>query len=260
MKKYLSLLFVAFLMASISISCSKDDDDDDDNTVIEAAMIAEVTATWGWADDAQETWKYTYDTEKRLTKIDNYWEGVLDKSYTYDYSTAGKLFITRTGESPVEYDLDSEGRITKEYWSTTEWAQYVYNADGFMTQIIEHWGDADHLKYDIEVLNDNITQQTRYDDDGTTVNRIKTFTYTIGDNVNNINEAIVESSWKTVSGLYGETSKKLVDYLDYWNGPGDEANAKRTTLSYQFDDKNRVSILTRAGDGWTEVFEYTYVE
>jgi hypothetical protein len=260
MKKYLSLLFVAFLMASISISCSKDDDDDDDNTVVEAAMIAEVTATWGWADDAQETWKYTYDTEKRLIEIENYWEGDLDKTYTYDYSTAGKLFITRTGESPVEYDLDSEGRITKEYWSDTEWAAYVYNADGFMTQIIERWGGEDHIKYDIEVLNDNITQQTRYDDDGTTVNRIKTFTYTIGDNVNGINEAIIESSWKTVSGLYGETSKKLVDYLDYWNGPGDEANAKRTTLSYQFDDKNRVSVVTRAGDGWTEVFDYTYVE
>lgn len=260
MKKYLSFFFAAIIMASISISCTKDDEDDKD-PVIEKAMIAEVTATWGWDGDSQETWKYTYDNEKRLTKIDNYWEGELDKTYTYDYSTSGKLFITRTGESPVEFSINSEGRITKEYWNDakTEWVEYKYDATGFMTQIIEHWDGADHVKWNVEIVNENITKHTRYDDDGN-VNRIKTFNYTIGDNVNAIEEANINSPWKNVTGLYGKASKKLVDYLDYWNGPGDEANTKRTTLSYQFDTKNRVSKVTRTGAGWTEIFDYTYVQ
>lgn len=259
MKKYLSFFMAAIFFATFTISCDKDDDNDDDDNTPEVSLLAEVTATWGWADDAQETWKYTYDEQKRLTKVENYYEGEFDKAFDYDYSTPGKLFITRTDQEPLEHHLDSEGRITRAYWSATDYAGYTYNADGLMTKIIEHYDGADHDKWDIEVVDGNIMKHTRYNSSGD-VDRIKTFAYTIGDNVNFIDEAIVESAWKTVSGLFGKTSEKLVDYLDYWNGPGDEANAKRTTITYEFDDKNRVSKMTRTGDGWVEVFDYTYID
>ena len=252
-------MMVALLMASVTVSCSKDDDDDDDNKPIEVSLLAKIEATWGWDNDSQESWEFTWDADKRLTKIDNYWEGTFDKAFTYDYSTPGKLFITRTGQEPVEHHLDTEGRITRAYWNATDYAGYTYNADGVMTKIIEHYDGADHDKWDIEVVSGNIMKHTRYNSAGA-VDRIKTFTYTVGDNPNGIDEAIVESNYKVVSGLFGKTSRKLVDYLDYWNGPGDEANAKRTTLTYEFDNKNRVSKLTRTGTGWTEVFVYTYVD
>ncbi|PKP52182.1 MAG: hypothetical protein CVT92_10210 [Bacteroidetes bacterium HGW-Bacteroidetes-1] len=257
MKKYLSFMAVALFMATLTTSCKKDDDDKDDDKPIEASLVAKIKSTW--AVDEWETHDFTYDANKRLTKVENFWLTDFDKAFTYDYSVAGKLSITRTDQDPVLYDLDAQGRITKEYWSSDEWASYEYNADGYCIKVIEHWDGVDHLKWEYEITNGNITKHTRYADDGA-VNRIKTFTYTSGDNVNNINEAINQSGWKTVSGLYGKTSKKLVEYLDYWNGPGDEANTKRTNVSYEFDAKNRVSKVTRAGAGWEEIFEYTYVD
>lgn len=257
MKKYLSFMAVALFIATLTTSCKKDDDDKGDDKPIEASLVAKIKSTW--AVDEWETHDFTYDANKKLTKVENYWLTDFDKAFTYDYSVPGKLSITRTGRDPVLYDLDDKGRITKEYWNSTEWTAYEYNADGYLVKVFEFYGGTNYLKWEYEITNGNITKHTRYAANGT-VNRIKTFTYTNGDNVNNINEAINESGWKTVSGLYGKTSKKLVEYLDYWNGPGDEANTRRTNITYEFDAKNRVSKVTRAGAGWQEIFEYTYVD
>lgn len=256
MKKYLSFMMVALLMATFTISCDKDDDGDKKEA--EASLLKTVKAVWGV--DEWETWEFTYDADKRLTKVENFWLTDFDKAYDYDYSVPGKLSITRTGQTPVVYDLDAQGRITKEDWGGGEYASYEYNADGYLVKVKEFWGGVDHLKWDVEITNGNVTKHTRYSDEGL-VNRIKTFSYTPGDNVNNIDQVlVVDSNWRTVSGLYGKPSKKLVDYLDYWNGPGDEANTKRTNIDYEFDDKNRVSKITRVGVGWQEVFEYTYYD
>lgn len=256
MKKYLSLMMVAFLMATVITSCNKDDDDDDNK--VKASLIKEIKAVYGV--DEYETWKFTYDANKKVTKVENFWLADFDKAYTYNYSVPGKLSITRTDYDPTVYDVDASGRITKEDWGGGEYAAYQYNTDGYLVKIIEHWGGADHTKFDIEITNGNITKHTRYSDDGV-VNRIKTFTYTPGDNVNNMDQAnAVDSNWKTVGGFYGKNSKKLVDHLNYWNGPGDEANTKTTNITYVFDTENRPSKITRAGDGWQEVFEYTYYE
>lgn len=256
MKKYLSLLMTAALVAAFVTSCNKDDDDDD--ITVAASKIKEIKAVYGV--DEYETWKFTYDANGKVTKVENYWLTDFDKAYDYDYTVAGKLSITRTGQSPVVYDLDAQGRIVKEDWGGGEYAAYEYNTDGYLVKVIEHWGGEDHTKFMVEVTNGNITKHTRYNDDGV-VNRIKTFTYTPGDNVNNIDQAnVVDSNWKTVGGFYGKNSKKLVDHLDYWNGPGDEANTKTTNITYEFDSKNRPSKITRVGDGWQEVFEYSYYE
>ncbi|MCF8379314.1 MAG: hypothetical protein K9H49_07040 [Bacteroidales bacterium] len=256
MRKFLNYMLVATLMAAVIVSCKKDDTDPKDE--VKASLVKTIKAVYGVGE--YETWEFTYATDGKLTKVDNYWITDFDKSYTYDYSVSGKLSVTRTGEEPVVYDLDSNGRITKEDWGGGEYVAYEYNADGYMVKVTEHWGDADHKKFDILITNGNTVKHTRYDDAGV-VNRIKEFTYTPGDNVNNIDQAnAIDSRWKNVTQLYGKNSKKLVDYLEYWNGPGDEANTKTTTISYTFDDKNRVATITRSGDGWQEDFEYTYYE
>lgn len=256
MKKLLNYMLIATLMAGLLGSCEKDDKPEKEE--VKASLVKTIKAVYG--PDEYETWAFTYDASGKLTKVDNYWIEDFDKSYIYDYSVAGKLSVTKTGDDPTVYDLDAEGRIIKEDWGGGEYAAYQYNSDGYLTKVIEHWDDADHVKFDVEITNGNITKHTRYDDSGV-VNRYKVFVYTPGDNVNNIDQAnVIDSRWKNVTQLYGKNSKKLVDHLDYWNGPGEEANTKTTSVNYTFDETNRVTSITRSGEGWQEVFEYTYVD
>jgi hypothetical protein len=205
-----------------------------------------------------ESYQFTYNaTTKQVTKIENYWNADLDKTYIYDYSVAGKLTITK-GTSATTYDINAQGMITKEDWGGGEYVAYEYNSDGFLVKIIEHWGSADHLKMQAVITNGNIMKHTTYEDDGVTVKKIKEFTYTIGDNINNIHQAnMVDSNTLPVGNLFGKPSKKLVDFLEYWNPQNSNPKA-RTTITYEFDSKNRPSKITRTGDGWSEVYTYSY--
>ena len=207
-----------------------------------------------------ETYEFTYNSAtKQVVKIDNFWNADLDKTYTYDYSVAGKLTITK-GTSATTYDINAQGMITKEDWGGGEYVAYEYNSDGFLVKIIEHWGGADHLKMEAVITNGNIMKHTTFEDDGVTVKKIKEFTYTIGDNINNIHQAnMVDSNTLPVGNLFGKPSKKLVDFLEYWNPQNTDPKA-RTTITYEFDTKNRPSKITRTGDGWSEIYTYAYYE
>ena len=195
--------------------------------------------------DGVERYDFTYDSgTKKVTKIDDYWNADLDKTITYDYSVAGKLRIT-SGSSTTDYEINAQGMVTKEDWGGGEYAAYTYDADGFLIKIIEHWGGADHLKMQAVITNGNIMKHTTYDDDGVTAKKVKEFTYTVGDNVNNIHQAsMVDSNTKPVGNLFGKSSKKLVDFLEYWDPRTTDAKL-RTTITYEFDAKNRPSKITR---------------
>jgi YD repeat-containing protein len=172
---------------------------------------------------------------------------------------AGKL--TRTsGSSATVYDINAQGMVTKEDWGGGEYAAYEYDADGYLVKIIEHWGGADHLKMQAVITNGNIMKHTTYDDDGVTVKKIKEFTYTTGENVNNIHQAsMIDNNTKPCGNLFGKPSKKLVDFLEYWDPRTTDPKGK-TTITYEFDSKNRPSKITRSGAGWQEVYTYSYYE
>ncbi|MBL7905458.1 MAG: hypothetical protein JNL22_10595 [Bacteroidales bacterium] len=251
MKKYFALLTMAAVALTSFTSCDKKDDDDDP-IVVPASKIKTISVNYG---DGVEGYEFIYDANDKISKIYNSWEGEVVDTITYDYSVSGKLTITKE-DWPTTYELNSEGLVTKEIWDETSWASYTYT-DGYLSSVVEHWDGADHKKYDVEITSGNVTKHTRYGDDGN-VNRYKTFTYTTGDNKSEIQQAnAVDSNWKTVGGIFGKASNKLVDYLEYWE-PGDEANKGTTTITYTFDSENRVSTMTRSGDGWQEAFSFTY--
>jgi hypothetical protein len=254
MKKFLSFITVAALLAAGFTSCNKDDDDDDP-IVVEASKIKTLGVNYG---DGTEGYEFVYDNNDRVMKIYNSWEGEVVDTIKYDYSVSGKLTITKEGNATV-YEVNAQGLVTKEIWDETSYASYTYSADGYLTGIKEFWDGTDHKKFDVEVTSNNIMKHTRYGDDGV-ANRIKTFTYTTGDNKSELHQAnAVDSNWKTIGNLFGKPSTKLVDFLKYWE-PGDEANTGTTTITYTFDTKNRVATMTRAGDGWQEIFTYSYYE
>ena len=123
----------------------------------------------------------------------------------------------------------------------------------------EHWDKAFHLKYEMVITDGNVMKITTYDDDGVTAKKIKEFIYTSGANINNIDQVIVvDSPWKTIGGLYGKVSKNLVDFLEYWDPREDPITKGRTTITYDFDANDRPVTITRTGDGWQEVYTYTY--
>lgn len=257
MKKALFLLLFVALATVTFTSCNKDDGTDDPIVVV-ASPIKTMGVVY---TDGVELYDFTYDaTTKKITKIDDYWNDVLDKTITYDYSVSGKLTIT-SGDNATEYELTAAGYISKEVWSAEEWAAYEYNTDGYLVKVIEHWGGEDHLKMEAVITNGNAVKHTTYDDDGVTVKKIKEFTFTTGDNVNDIHQtSMIDSNTKPIGNLFGKPSKKLVDYLEYWDPRESPVVKGKTTISYEFDAKNRPSKITRAGADWQEVYTYTYVD
>lgn len=255
MKKYIALLTMAAIAAMSFTACDNGDDNGDDPIVVPPAKIKTIGVNYG---DGVEEYEFVYDANDKVSKIYNSWEGVAVDTITYDYSVAGKLIITKE-DWPTVYELDANGRVVKEIWDETSYASYEYDANGYLVAVKEFWDGVNHNKFDVEITNGNVTKHTRYGDDGN-VNRIKTFTFTTGDNTADIQQTnAVDSNWKTVGGIFGKPSKKLVDFLDYWT-PGDEANKKTTTITYTFDAKNRVSTMTRSGDGWQEIYNFSYYE
>lgn len=249
---------MAIFMATVFAACDKDDDGNEDPIVVKASPIKTIGVVY---TDGVDLYEFFYHaTTKKITEIKNYWNNELDKTITYDYSVSGKLSIT-SGDNVTEYEVNSNGMVTKEIWDAEEWAAYEYNAEGYLVKIIEHWGGTDHLKMEAVISNGNIMKHTTYDDDGVTVKKIKEFTYTTGDNTNDIHQAnMVDSNTKPVGNLFGKPSKKLVDFLEYWDPRESTIQKKKTTISYEFDTKNRPVKITRAGDGWSEVYTFSYYE
>jgi hypothetical protein len=255
MKKNLLFLGLVVIFAAFVVSC--DDDEGGGDPTVKASLIKSIEFNAEWADGA-EMWEFMYDaTSKKVTKFDNYWEGDLDKTVTYDYTTAGMLTLMKGSEIYHVYDINAQGYITKDDDGNT----FMYDANGYLIKYYEFWDDADHLKYEMTISNGNIMKITTYDDDGVTAKKFKEFTY-IGDNVNEIHQAnAIDSEWKPMGNFYGKPSKKLVDFFEYWDPRENPIVKKKSSLVYAFDDKDRVSTATKTlSDATTEVWTYTYYE
>lgn len=227
-----------------------------DVTFTTASLIKTIGVVY---PDGVEEYVFTYDANNRITKIDDYWNDELDKTIVYDWSVAGKLSITSGSNDPTVYDINANYMVTKEWWSADEWAAYEYDANGYLIKVIEHWGGEDHLKMMGEITDGNYIRHTTYDDDGTTVKKIKEFFYTIGDNTNAIYQtSMIDSNTKPMGNLFGKPSAKLVSYLEYWDPRETPIEKGRTDIAYDFDTNDRPTTITRTGDGWQEVYTYDY--
>jgi hypothetical protein len=268
MKKSLMYLSAGVLAVSALFlsSCNGDDDGDTDPQVV-ASLVKTVGVVY--EGDGVETFEFIYDANQRVTSVNNIWTGEGEEPgepsvIAFNYNVPNQLTITRDGSNTV-YEIDASGRITKEFWDSekTEWAAYEYDANGFMTKLIEHWGGEDHTKFTVDIQNENVIRHTRYNDEGA-VNRIKEFKFiTSGSgNLSALQQTnVVDSSWKVIGGFYGKASKQLVSSLDYWDGPGDEENLRTTNITYpSFDAKGRITEMVRSGDGWSESYTYSYYE
>ena len=233
----------------------------EDITFSTGSQLKSVSFYADWAGGT-EKWDFSFDAATNaVTKFIDYWEGSVDKTVTYDYSTPGTLNLKKDGAAYRKYDYNAKGQVTKDYDSGDE---YEYNADGFLTKTFETWSGSKVIHNEMTITNGNITKITTYDDAGTTAKKIKEFTYTSGDNVNGIHQAnAIDSDWKPVGGFYGKPSTKLVDYFEYWDPRSTPISKSRSTLGsgYTFDSKNRpTKIVKSLTDGSTETWSYTYVD
>ena len=263
MKKNLFFYLCMAVFMSITISCK--DDDDDNPPVVEASLIKTISLDYDGTGADVEGWEFIYNASDKVTSIINTYNGTVEDTILYDYTQAGKLIITKGG-NPTTYELDANGRVSKELWVAdgSEYEGYTYNADGILVKIVEHYGGADHLKYDLTVANKNVTNRIRYEDDGVTVREDREFSYTTGDNASNIQQIYaVDSEWKPVGGLFGEASAKLASGF-VRHITADPLSAYGVTFEYTFDAKNRPATITKdgtsSGGPYTEVLSYTYYE
>jgi len=273
MKKNVFFLSVVVLALSTFFITSCDNDDDGGPEEIPPALIKSLSIA---ADGSVTTWEFTYDTEDRLTSVAIDEDGFLF-SITYDYSVANRLTETEVIEPGVEeyetvFVVDVEGRIIKQLWDPLEaddnFDGYEYDANGYLVRTYYKEDGVEVTQETATIADENITVHSRLD--GSTVERTKTFTYlpnATALNVSNLPQANLRNSERrTVSGLYGKGSKKLVDFLEleYPEFPDDYVKNSNT---YTFDDENRVLTITRTGvdvdgndTGLNEVFTYTYYE
>ena len=261
MKKNLIFLSAVILIICgvFSTSCDKDDNNP---PVVQTSLIKKITADYIGDGTEVEGWEFIYNAAKKVTSIINTFNGAVVDTILYDYAVPGRLTITKSG-NPTVYVLDGSGRVIKELWNVdgTEWEGYEYDADGIMTKIIEHYGGADHLKYDLTIANKNITNRIRYEEDGT-VREDREFTYTTGDNTNGIHQIYaVDSEWKHVGGTFGNQSKKLMDAF-VRHITSDPLTAYGVDYVYTFDSENRVATVTKngtsSGGTYTEIYTYSY--
>lgn len=264
MKKNLFFYLCMTLFMTIAVSSCKDDDDDDNPPVVEASLIKTITLDYDGTGADIEGWEFIYDATDRVTSIINTYNGSIEDTILYDYSTPGRLVITKSG-FPTTYELNAEGRVSKELWVAdgSEYEGYTYDADGILVKVIEHYGGADHLKYDMPVVNGNVTNRIRYEED-LTVREDRVFSYTTGDNLSNIQQIYaVDSEWKTLGGLFGEASAKLASGF-VRNITADPLSAYGVTFAYTFDAENRPATITKngtsSGGPYTEILTYSYYE
>ncbi|HET9053759.1 MAG TPA: hypothetical protein VFM90_06295 [Cyclobacteriaceae bacterium] len=262
---YLSAAMLAFGMVFMS-ACS--DDEGGGSKEIPPALIKSITLNennGGWV----VTWSFTYDDQDRLTLTEVNEDGY-EYDITYDYSVPGKLTELEDGQWETVFDVDSEGRITKQYRDDpSDYNTFSYNSEGYLVEFAEVRGGAVTYKETATVVDGNITVHTRYSD-GVTASRTKVFTYLSAAsavNVSNLPQAnLLNSERRTVSGLYGKGSRKLADYLELNYVDEPEAYVKNAN-TYTFDSENRVLTIARSGidsegnnTGLNEVFTYTYYE
>jgi len=257
MKKILNISMLILLFATVVVSCKKSGDGDDGPKEVAVSPIKTLGVVY---PSGTEIYQFTYDDKKRVSKIEDYWENDLAEVISYDYSVAGKLTITK-GTDATTYDINAKGLITKEDWGGGEYVAYEYDANDYLVKVIEHWGNADHVKLEAVITNGNIVKHTSYTDDGE-VSRIKEFVYTPGDNVNGIHQAsLIDSNTKPMGNLYGKPSKKIASSLTYWDPRVTPIEQRTTTLSYEFDTKQRPVKMTRTlFNGEKEVYTYGYYD
>jgi len=252
------LRLAVLLFSAALISACSDDDAGNETPEVKQSPIKTIGVVY---PDGVETYEFLYDANGRVTSINNGWTQTGEEPsepdlISYDYSVANKLTITK-GETETVYELDANGRAVKEIISDIESLSYEYDADGFLVKITETYEGTDYPKFDVTVANGNVTEHIRHNDPV----RHKTFAFLSGDNVNGLHQTNpADSDWKVLGGLLGKPSQKMVNYLEYWD-EGAEAEIKKTTMAYEFDDKDRITKWTRQlFDGNNEVYTYTYYE
>jgi hypothetical protein len=270
MKKSLMFLSTALLAFSMVFMSACSDDEGGGGKEIPPALIKSITLN---EDNGGYivSWTFTYDDQDRLILTEVNDDG-FEYDITYDYSVANRLTELEDGQWESVFVLDGEGRIIKSLWDsedeTDNFDGYEYDEDGFLIRKYYKEEGVEVTTETASVSNDNIMVHSRFD--GASVDRTKNFTYISNAgaiNVSNLPQAnLINSERRSVSGLYGKGSKKLVDFLElnYTGAPEDYVKNSNT---YTFDSENRVLTVTRSGidfegndTGLNEVFTYTYYE
>ena len=257
MKKYVSILMVAIVLATIVTSCKKSSDDSGSTPVV-ASLIDTITFNAPAWSGGIENWQFNYDaTTKKVLNFNDIWAGALDKKLNYGYTT-NLLTLTKASDNSVygTYTLNAQNLVVGNPDNET----FVYDVNGYMTQYNYYSGGVNYLGIQAVITNGNVTQWTKYNSSNVAT-QIKNFYYTVADNVNNLYQANpIDNDWKPIGGFYGKPSAKLVDYFEYWDPSVTPIVKYKSSFKYTFDAQNRVSmaVKTLSSDNSTETWKYTY--
>jgi len=248
------LLFVSFF------SCKKEEKEEP--AIATQSPVKSIRIDDGSYKPNIYEYKYNYDASFiKIISIDKYYNESYLFKINLDYSIAGKLFLNDSLNEHHynEFEINEMGFVTREL-SNYLWFDYIYDTNGYLSKYSFLSLPDGYLLMENEVLNGNILKQTEFSfQNSGKIHRIKEFTFTNTDNVNNLDpDCFYIINTIVPIPFWGKPGKKLVDFIEYWY-PDIPLEKKRITFSYKFDAKNRVSEVIRTEDR-KETYTYTYYE
>lgn len=262
MIKKINYLLVLSLLFTASYSCNKDSD----SSQVKKYLIKTIQID----RPAYEYIKYeiTYDSSSKNIKqvTECYLADNFRDSMNYDYSKPAKLTLKYNNEYLWrKFDINGMGYVAKDDKSNDFfelWFDYSYDANGYLVKMKDN---SDSIVMESFVVDGNKIKQINYEyQSGAEITnqvvRIAEYSFTDIDNVNDIDQFYFRNpDYRVYAGLFGETNKKLVDHIEYWDPRFGNTTKSNIKFSYTFDGKNRVSKVVRSGSN-NDTYTYTYFE
>jgi hypothetical protein len=120
----------------------------------------------------------------------------------------------------------------------------------------EYWDGGDEIKFTATITNGNLTNIV-YKPTSEGSAWTKVLTYASGENVAGIHQVIqqaeVVNDWQAQTGLFGKPNTNI-------NTKVEKSTGSTTNITYEFNDDNQITKLTRSGGWGEEIYDYTYYE
>lgn len=156
------LLIAAFAVAALA-SCKKEKIDAPAEPVFTKKMKSSAST---YSNSIPESETFTYDAQSRISIYTSD-----DRAYTFDYNTAGKLFVIEKKnnvlQSTYDFDVNAKGLLAKliqkmPNGSLSGTTNYEYNSDNYMISSETITANGDVSKRELEYLNGNVVKARTY--------------------------------------------------------------------------------------------------
>lgn len=205
MNKLFKIGFMSCLAAAtiLSTSCSKDDEEDNGSDIqVLQKKVKEIVSTY--KDDKDY---YYFDSEGRITKIEQTYKGQNVGNTTYSY-TDSEITVESTITTDLTYTLEN-GRITKGS-SKSNNITFEYTKDGYIAKITENHEIDEFTDVSTYTIENGNVSNIKIERNGKLEGNAKLFYNNTPNNLNvDLGLFMLGSPLEKITGAFGKSIKNL---------------------------------------------------